>query len=187
MQIAKSANLTITMDVTNKSRKLAYLLRHDNEYAFDEHGYREVEDLIKRHGFTLALLETIVRENNKRRFEFNENKTKIRARQGHSLEVDIELKEATPPDILYHGTATKYLDSIRENGLLKGPRLHVHLSVDIPTAIAVGRRHGEPVVLSIDAKSMVEEGFKFYLSNNGVWLANCVPVTYINYPINTDC
>ncbi|MCM1110229.1 MAG: RNA 2'-phosphotransferase [Clostridium sp.] len=175
------------MDITNKSRKLAYLLRHDREYAFDEHGYREVDDLIKCHGFTMAMLETIVQENNKKRFEFNENKTKIRARQGHSVEVDVELKEATPPDVLYHGTATKYLDSIQKNGLLKGTRLHVHLSKDIPTAIAVGRRRGEPVVLSIDAKSMVEDGFKFYLSNNDVWLVDYVPIAYINYLINTDC
>lgn len=169
------------MDITNKSRKLAYLLRHDKEYAFDEHGYREVDDLIKHHGFTMAKLEAIVQENNKRRFEFNENKTKIRARQGHSVEVDVELKEATPPDVLYHGTATKYLDSIRENGLQIETRLHVHLSNDISTAIVVGRRHGDPVVLSIDAKLMVEDGFKFNLSNNGVWLVDYVPIAYINH------
>lgn len=92
------------MDITNKSRKLAYLLRHDKEYVFDEHGYRDVDDLIKNHSFTMSMLETIVRENNKKRFEFNDDKTKIRACQGHSVKVDVELKEATPPDILYHGT-----------------------------------------------------------------------------------
>lgn len=166
------------MDISNKSRKLTYLLRHDKEYAFDEHGYREVDDLIKHHGFTMTMLETIVREDSKKRFEFNENKTKVRARQGHSVDVDVELKEATPPDILYHGTAMKHLDSIRRNGLQKGARLHVHLSKDIPTAIAVGQRHGEPVVLTIDTKSMVEDGYKFYLSNNGVWLVDYVPITY---------
>lgn len=170
----------------NKSRKLAYLLRHDREYAFDEHDYRKVDDLITRHGFTMAMLETIVQENNKKRFEFNETKTKIRARQGHSVEVDVELKEATPPDILYHGTATKYLDSILGNGLRKGARLHVHLSKDIPTATAVGRRHGEPIVLTIDTKSMVKDGYKFYLSNNGVWLVKNIPNTYINLPLDTN-
>lgn len=167
------------MDITNKSRKLAYLLRHDKEYVFDEHGYRDVDDLIKNHSFTMSMLETIVRENNKKRFEFNDDKTKIRACQGHSVKVDVELKEATPPDILYHGTVEKYLDSIRDIGLQKGTRLHVHLSKDIATAIAVGRRHGEPVVLAVDSKSMVQDGFKFYLSNNGVWLVDNVPVIYI--------
>lgn len=167
------------MDITNKSRKLAYLLRHDKEYVFDEHGYRDVDDLIKNHSFTMSMMETIVRENNKKRFEFNDDKTKIRACQGHSVKVDVELKEATPPDILYHGTVEKYLDSIRDIGLQKGTRLHVHLSKDIATAIAVGRRHGEPVVLAVDSKSMVQDGFKFYLSNNGVWLVDNVPVIYI--------
>ncbi len=170
------------MDITNKSRKLAYLLRHDKEYVFDKHGYRDVDDLIKNHGFTMSMLETIVQENNKKRFEFNDDKTKIRACQGHSVKVDVELKEATPPDILYHGTAEKYLDSILENGLKKGTRLHVHLSKDIATAIAVGRRHGEPVVLAVDSKSMVQDGFKFYLSNNGVWLISSVPSKYIALP-----
>ncbi len=167
------------MKTQNKSRKLAFLLRHDKEYAFDEHGYREVDDLIKNYGFTMDLIETIVRENNKKRFEFNEDKTKIRARQGHSVEVDVDLQEAAPPDVLYHGTAKKFLDSIRQHGLLKGTRLHVHLSKDITTAIVVGRRHGEPAVLTIDAKSMAADGFRFLLSNNDVWLVDSVPSKYI--------
>lgn len=166
-------------ELTNKSRKLAYLLRHDREYAYDEHGYREVDDLVKNYGFTVDLLDTIVHENNKQRFEFNADKTKIRARQGHSVDVDVELKEMTPPDVLYHGTAAKFLEPIRQKGLIKGTRLHVHLSADIATAITVGRRHGDPVVLAIDAKSMAVDGFKFRHSNNGVWLVDSIPYKYI--------
>lgn len=167
------------MDITNKSRKLAYLLRHDKEYAFDGQGYREVDDLIKHHGFTMAMLEAIVQENNKRRFEFNENKTKIRARQGHSVEVDVELKEATPPDVLYHGTAVNNRDSIFQYGIEKGKRLHVHLSEEIETAKNVGSRHGIPIVYAIDCKRMVDDGIKFYLSANNVWLTEYVSPKYL--------
>lgn len=167
------------MDITNKSRKLAFLLRHDNEYAFDEHGYREVDDLTTHHGFTMAMLETIVQENNKKRFEFNETKTKIRARQGHSIEVDVELKEATPPDVLYHGTAEKNRDSIFFNGLEKGDRLHVHLSEDVDTARKVGARHGNPIVYAIDCQRMVRDGVKFFRSANNVWLTEYVASKYL--------
>lgn len=168
------------MDITDKSRKLAFLLRHDKDYIFDGHGYREVKDLIENHGFTKSLLETIVHDNNKQRFEFNEDKTKIRARQGHSVKVNVDLQTALPPEVLYHGTAKHFLESIRRDGLKPGNRLHVHLSKDIPTALNVGKRHGEPVVLTIDTKTMLEDGFVFYLSNNGVWLVDSVPIKYIS-------
>lgn len=166
------------MDIIRHSRKLAYLLRHDKDFRFDEHGYREVDNLIAEHGFTLPLLEAVVEQNDKQRFEFNDDKSKIRARQGHSVNVDVELNETMPPAVLYHGTAEEYLDSILADGLVKGNRLHVHLSADFDTAVAVGRRHGQPVVLTIDTAAMCAAGCRFYLSNNGVWLTDSVSPRY---------
>lgn len=166
------------MDFVRQSRRLAYLLRHDKDYKFEEQGYREVDNLIAEHGFTMAVLEAVVERNDKQRFEFNADRTKIRARQGHSVTVDVGLKEIMPPTVLYHGTADKYLESILAGGLVKGTRLHVHLSVDFDTAVAVGRRHGVPVVLTIDTAEMFADGLKFYLSNNGVWLTDSVETRY---------
>ena len=105
--------------------------------------------------------------------------TRIRARQGHSIHVDMELEETFPPDVLYHGTAKEYADSIMKQGILKGHRLYVHLSTTIEVATKVGQRHGEPVVLAIDAKQMSEDGNKFFLSRNGVWLTEFVDAKYI--------
>ncbi|MDY3966604.1 MAG: RNA 2'-phosphotransferase [Prevotella sp.] len=166
-------------DIIRKGKRLAFLLRHDEEYQFDEHGWREVSDLIANHGYTMELLDEIVETNNKKRYEFSEHKTKIRARQGHSINVDVELKETTPPDILYHGTAETTVPTILKEGIVKGNRLHVHLSQTEETAINVGKRHGKPAVLQIDAKQMAADGIKFYLSNNGVWLTEYVNVKYI--------
>ena len=166
-------------DLVRKGKHLAFLLRHDTEYQFDEHGWREVSDLIKNQGYTMKELEEIVETNNKKRYEFSDDKKKIRARQGHSIPVDVELKEATPPDVLYHGTATRFLDSILKQGVLKGTRLYVHLSDTIETAKKVGIRHGKPAVLFLDAKQMAADGVKFYLSNNGVWLTDYVDSKYI--------
>lgn len=164
-------------------KQLSFLLRHDSE-AFsngliDKHGWRKVSELVKDHKYTKDLLDDIVKTNNKQRYEYNEDETLIRARQGHSIKVDVNLSEITPPDILYHGTATRFLDSILEKGIVKGNRLHVHLSKDEETATTVGARHGKPYVLKIDAKKMYEDGIKFYLSNNNVWLTDFVDVKYI--------
>ena len=163
-----------------KSRQLAFLLRHDVEYVFDEHGWRDVENLIIHHGFTMPLLENIVVTNNKQRYEFNDDHTKIRARQGHSIKVDVELPIVTPPDVLYHGTSTDSVSDIMSEGLKPGTRLHVHLSADVDTAIKVGRRHGIPSVLKVDTKAMTTDGITFYLSNNGVWLTEYVNPVYIS-------
>lgn len=168
------------MNLIHKSKRLAYLLRHDMSYAFDEHGWREVEDLIRNHGFSMSLLENIVATNNKQRYEFNDDKTKIRARQGHSVNVDVELTVGTPPDVLYHGTSEDVVPSILSRGIERGARLHVHLSSDIETAIKVGQRHGSPVVLKIDAAAMKVDGVRFYLSNNGVWLTDFIAPKYIS-------
>ena len=166
-------------DIIRKGKRLAFLLRHDEEYQFDEHGWHEVSDLIANHGYTMELLDEIVETNNKKRYEFSEDKTKIRARQGHSINVDVELKETTPPDILYHGTAETTVPTILKEGIVKGNRLHVHLSQTKETAVKIGKRYGKPYVLRINTKQMSEDGIKFYLSNNGVWLTDYVSPKYI--------
>ena len=162
-----------------RGKKLSYLLRHDTSYAFDEHGWRKVSDLVANHGFTMEDLREIVANNNKQRYEFSNDMTRIRARQGHSIQVNVELEEATPPDILYHGTSKDFAGSIMKQGILKGKRLYVHLSTTVEMAAKVGQRHGEPVVLAIDAKRMHEGGIKFFLSRNGVWLTEFVDANYI--------
>ena len=162
-----------------RGKKLSFLLRHDNSYPFDAHGWREVSELMTNHGYTMEELTEIVVTNNKQRYEFSEDKSRIRARQGHSVHVDVELEEVLPPDTLYHGTAKSFLDSIMEGGIVKGNRLYVHLSGTEETAINVGKRHGEPVVLVIDAKKMVEDGYRFFLSRNGVRLTDYIDPKYI--------
>lgn len=165
-------------NLISKGKQLSYLLRHDTEYQFDKHGWRDVKDLIKNHHYSLEELEEIVTTNDKQRYEFNESKTKIRARQGHSIDVDVELTETVPPPILFHGTATRFLQSIYKNGINKGSRKFVHLSQDENTAVKVGKRHGNPYVIQINAQKMAEDGVKFYLSNNNVWLTEFVDVQY---------
>ena len=166
-------------NLVKKGKHLSFLLRHDTEYQFDKHGYREVNDLIKNHGYTKAELIELVETNDKQRYEFNSDKTKIRARQGHSIDVDVELKETTPPDVLYHGTATRFLDSIMKTGINKMSRNYVQLSTDIDTATTVGSRHGTPIILKVNSRKMSDDGIKFYLSNNNVWLTEYVDKKYI--------
>lgn len=166
---------------------LSLVLRHHPEAAgltLDEHGWADVDELIagiKKTGRQIdrEILERIVRENAKQRYSMNEDHTKIRANQGHSLQVDVELRRADPPDVLYHGTATRFLDGIRREGITKQGRQHVHLSGDEATAVSVGSRHGKPAVLRIDARRMAEDGMVFYLSENGVWLCDSVAWDYV--------
>lgn len=162
-----------------RGKELSFLLRHDTSYNFDKNGWRTVDDLITNHEFSKELLDAIVETNSKKRYEYNEDCSKIRARQGHSVSVDVELKETTPPDVLYHGTASRFLDSIQKKGIIKGDRLYVHLSETSAVAKDVGKRHGSPVVLTIDAKQMACDNLKFYLSNNNVWLTDYVDPKYI--------
>ena len=131
----------------------------------------------------MTLLEQIVSTDEKQRYAFNEDKSLIRANQGHSIPVDVELIPSTPPKKLWHGTAKKYVDSIDENGLLSQTRLYVHLSADYQTAVTVGRRHGEPVVYTIDSAQMYADGYIFYKSVNGVWLTKNVPAIYLEKEI----
>lgn len=178
--------------MTNKgmerlSRFIAYILRHNPsaaQVALDMHGWANVDELIYGINKTgrqidFSVLCGIVENDGKMRFSFNDDKTKIRANQGHSIAVDVQMTENVPPDILYHGTAEKYMESIRQFGLVKKARNFVHLSKDTETAAKVGARHGKAVVLTIDAKRMVERGYKFYLSANGVWQTDNVPREYI--------
>lgn len=163
-----------------QGKKLSYLLRHDKSYNFDEHGWREVNNLLANHGFTLEELLEIVATDNKQRYEFSEDMKFIRARQGHSINVDVELAEEVPPVVLYHGTPKENLPSILDKGICKMSRNHVHLSDTIETASKVGaRREKDFIVLSVKAKQMHEEGFVFYLSRNQVWLTEHVPAKYL--------
>ena len=124
-------------------------------------------------------LERIVKENNKQRYSFNEDHTKIRANQGHSIPVDVELEKKEPPKVLYHGTGSRFVKSIQEQGLLPMERLYVHLSTDVETATNVGKRHGTPVIFQVNAEHMQKDGYDFFQSVNGVWLTKEVPVKYL--------
>lgn len=168
------------------SKFISLILRHRPEAAYielDEHGWAEVDKLIegiRRTGKRInrELLEEIVRTDNKQRYSFNEDKTYIRANQGHSVPVDVGLKEQEPPVFLYHGTAAGFLASIEREGLKPMGRLYVHLSKDVETAVNVGKRHGKPVVLKIHSGDMYRDGQAFYLSENGVWLTKKVVPEY---------
>jgi len=169
--------------VSKAGRYMSGLLRHfpEREHLdMDKFGWVEVKQLITALDISMQDLQDIVDENNKKRFSFNSDKIKIRANQGHSLSwVEVELTETKPPQILFHGTATRFLSSIYDKGLLRSGRNHVHLSVDIETAENVGARHGTVYVLHIDTEQMFEDGYKFYISDNGVWLTDFVPRKYI--------
>jgi putative RNA 2'-phosphotransferase len=176
--------------LTRISRFLSYLLRHHPEQEgllLDEHGWAVIDELLatrscRKHGLDREILERVVAENDKQRFEVDDNWTKIRAHQGHTLAVRLDLKEATPPDFLYHGTASRNIPSIRKNGLHRGKRHHVHFSLDLASAKIVGSRHGRPVVLRIRAQEMYEHRHQFFLSGNGVWLTGSVPPEFIDFP-----
>lgn len=173
-------------DLTKKSKFIALILRHKPDaigITLDEHGWADVSELIagvsRTTDLDMEMLEEIVRTDSKQRYAFNEDHTKIRANQGHSISVDVELKEAVPPEILFHGTGEKYVSSIRRQGLISKNRLYVHLSKDYPTAVKVGERHGRPVVFRVRTGDMHRDGYCFFLSANGVWLTKSVPAEYL--------
>ena len=150
----------------------------------DKNGYVLVIELLKKLNISLDDLEKIIFENDKKRFSFDDSGKKLRAAQGHSIKVDVELKIARPPRVLYHGTSTESYDKImRSGGLNKMRRLHVHLTDKEDVAYSVGKRYSkykEPIILKIDAAAMYADGYKFYLSENDVWLTDNVPIKYIN-------
>lgn len=173
---------------TRLGKLIALVLRHKPEVlgiTLDSHGWANTKELVeainKQERFTMKDLENIVNFDSKQRYSFNSDKSMIRANQGHSINVDVELEEAIPPDVLYHGTATKYRRSIYEEGLKPQNRLYVHLSDNELTATIVGKRHGEPVVFKIDAKQMERDGYKFYRSVNNVWLTKEIPTQYFMF------
>lgn len=175
------------MDLQSISKYMSLILRHKPEVigiCIDEHGWANVEKLIQgiaknNPGFNMEALEEIVKTDNKQRYSFNDDKTLIRANQGHSIQVDVELEEKEPPNVLYHGTGEKYVTSIDKNGLIPKSRLYVHLSRDIETARAVGKRHGKEIIYSVNSAQMHKDGYKFYLSKNGIWLTKKVPMKYL--------
>jgi putative RNA 2'-phosphotransferase len=169
------------------SKFLAKHLRHTPEelgLTLQPGGWVSVDDLLaasERAGFTISYDELIecVETSDKKRFSFDDTGDLIRANQGHSVEVDLQLDEKEPPDVLYHGTVERFLASIMAEGLKKGKRHHVHLSKDVDTARKVGARRGKPVILQVDARTMHHQGFKFFLSTNGVWLTDSVPAAFL--------
>ncbi|EDY20782.1 Phosphate acetyltransferase [Chthoniobacter flavus Ellin428] len=175
---------------TRTSKFLSLVLRHEPEKVgleLDSAGWVEVEMLLaacRQHGVAIerAELEEIVVTNEKKRFAFSDDGRRIRANQGHSIEVSLGYTPQVPPARLFHGTATRFLDSIRSDGLKKMERHHVHLSADEETAHKVGQRHGKPLILLIKADAMHAANHSFFLSENGVWLTDAVPVAFIEFP-----
>jgi putative RNA 2'-phosphotransferase len=168
--------------LVRQSRRLSFVLRHEPAsvgLTLDSAGWVDVAALLGAMHLTSSQLDGIVETNDKKRFEFSEDKTKIRASQGHSIEVDLRYEPAPPPGDLYHGTSTHFLDSIFRTGIDKRDRHHVHLSADAATAMTVARRRPKPVVLTIHALRMADDGHTFYRSTNGVWLTESVPRPYI--------
>jgi len=164
------------------SKKLSYLLRHSQDplYISLEGGWAKVEAILDTLQISQTQLEQIVAEDEKMRYSFNNSGTMIRANQGHSIPgVHIEFASPEPPEFLYHGTATRFLESIMKDGLKPMTRQWVHISPTYETAVKVGSRHGKPIVLRVKAKEFVAAGNKLFLSDNGVWLAMAVPSSYL--------
>jgi putative RNA 2'-phosphotransferase len=175
---------------TRASKFLSLVLRHEPTAAhatLDSAGWTDVSALLDGcakagRSLTRAELDHVVTTNAKKRFEFSPDGLRIRASQGHSVEVEPEYAPSIPPPILYHGTATRFLDSIREKGLLKMERHHVHLSAETKVTMDVGARHGKPVLLTVLAGEMQAAGHTFFRSTNGVWLVVHVPAHFIRFP-----
>ena len=176
-----------TQQLKKRSKLLSLVLRHNPAHLqleLDRHGWAEIEILLERmnnRGITTSreLLDEIVESNNKQRFRLSDDGLKIRANQGHSIDIDLELEQLSPPEFLYHGTALTSVPSILQTGIQKRKRQHVHLSADRETAHLVGSRHGKPQILTISSNEMTEKGFLFYRSENGVWLTDEVPPEFI--------
>lgn len=168
---------------------ISLILRHKPEIInlkLDKRGYGNVDDLIKginlskeiKYTITKDILKSIVDSDDKTRFSYSDDGRKIRANQGHSIDVDLGYEKMLPPNTLFHGTSSKSLESIYKSGIEKRNRHAVHLSQNLDTAVKVGSRHGSVVIIEIDSKKMYEDGFDFYKSDNGVWLVDHVPVKY---------
>ena len=178
------------LDIVTTSKFLSLIMRHQPEsvgLTLGDAGWVSVEKLlnaVNQHGtpLTLEQLQRIVATSDKKRFAFSDDGARIRASQGHSVEVDLQYKPQTPPELLYHGTATRFIQSIRNTGLQRMERHHVHLSAETSVTMQVGARHGKPVLLIIRAGEMHRAGHQFFVSANGVWLVQHVPVQFIDFP-----
>lgn len=172
------------------SKFLSLILRHQPEsigLTLDAEGWADFGELIRLASargtpLTRELVAEVVASSDKQRFALSDDGARIRASQGHSVKIDLGLEPQVPPPQLFHGTASRFVDSIRDGGLTPAARQHVHLSSTLATAVAVGTRHGKPVVLTVQSGDMHREGMAFYLSENGVWLTDAVPVRYISFP-----
>ena len=172
------------------SKFMSIVLRHQPEKAgivLDGAGWVRVDELLAGMAnagkqVTRQHLEEVVSENDKQRFQFSEDGERIRATQGHSVDVDLGYAEASPPAVLRHGTPEKFIDAIRAEGLTKQKRHHVHLHEDESLASSVGQRRGRPIVLKINARRMAEDGHTFFVTPNNVWLTDSVPPEYIEFP-----
>lgn len=177
----------MSSSVVKISKFLSLVLRHQPELInlnMDEQGWVDVHELTEKCAtkgvhFTFDELKYVVDSNDKKRFKFNEDFTKIRASQGHSIKVDLGLELKYPPEFLYHGTGKQSVESIKRSGLEKRNRQQVHLSKDKDTATKVGQRHGVPFIFTVRSGDMDRDGFKFFLSDNGVWLTDHVPAKYL--------
>lgn len=180
--------MTHKNNIVSTSKFLSLVLRHQPQtigLTLDDAGWADVSELLQKLALagrtvTLDLLREVVASNDKRRFSFSEDGTRIRANQGHSIDVALGLEELEPPAVLYHGTASRFIDSVMRTGLDKRQRHHVHLTEDIVTARSVGQRYGVPIILAIDAAAMCADGHRFYRSDNNVWLTDHVPVRYLS-------
>ncbi len=178
----------VKMNTKHIPKFLSLVLRHHPDtlgITLDEQGWTDVDTLLQKMNaqgkkVTMDRLKEVVASNDKKRFAFNEDETKIRASQGHSVAVDLKYEPIKPPEFLYHGTVPKFLKDIQEQGLQKMSRLHVHLSEDRETALRVGARRGVPTILTIRSGAMHQKGYEFYKSENNVWLTDAVPTDYIN-------
>lgn len=173
------------MDLKKISKYLSFILRHEPEsisLQLNAEGWADIEELVtrtKKFKLTKELIKTVVESNDKQRFAISGDCQRIKANQGHSIKVDLELEASTPPDILLHGTAERFVEAIFKQGLVKQQRHHVHLSETQHVALSVGARYGKPVLLKVDAKQMHLDGYEFFKTANNVWLVDCVPVKYL--------
>jgi len=183
--------MTDKKSLVSTSKFLSLVLRHQPEVVgmtLSEEGWLDIDELIananeRGNKLSLELLHEVVATNDKKRFALSDDGLRIRASQGHSVSgVDLKLDEQTPPDTLYHGTVAAFLESIRADGLRKRSRNYVHLSAEETTATKVGARRGKPVILQVDAATMHQQGHRFFVSANGVWLVDAVPTAYLTFP-----
>ena len=177
------------MELKKISKYLSFILRHQPDsigLELSDEGWANIKELIgktRKFELTKELINTVVETNDKKRFLISEDGERIKANQGHSIKVKLKLEPVTPPDVLLHGTAERFLESILKEGLTNQQRHHVHLSETQKTAMSVGSRCGKPVLLKVDSRRMHSDGFEFFKTENDVWLVDCVPVKYLEKQI----